>query len=631
MRKKKRLSFAVLLFLIFYVIQTFSLSVRAEPADEKIVVVLDAGHGGIDGGTDTGLRTEKEYNLLVATYLYETLSADERFEVIMTRTDDQYIKFLPRVLVALENNADIFISLHFNSSTATYVHGNMAYCSLVERYDAHDLAEKLLDAISSSAPIARGDVEYVADTGDALGVYYWDDEKQWDMPGASYLGMKSDYYSINTWASKFGIPSIIVEHGYLSNKSEAAVIDQDENLRAMAKAQAEAIIAYYTNHTHTFGVREIDFPSNCTMNGTSSYRCTICGMKSGTETLPAAPEEHYWRQVSSTAVSCTTDGTAEYVCQIAYNLNDKGYACEVHSDSKTYAATGHSFEVTEDVQAAHGVDGVHTEVCRNCGETVTNRTPGEPHSYTVTKSIAPLCETDGKTVYTCSICGASYEETISASGHSYEEISYVHATTAKDGTRELRCTVCGDRKIETESSCQHQYSREETPATCVYSGKITETCLLCGYVKEEVIPAVGHDYIKQMDVASTCKDAGFYKGKCAVCGHVITETREKLPHSFEILPGTSTERCTVCGFEQEVQKSVTFVDWVTQPIVLIVVGIVVVQLAVVGVLASQHRSRQKMEAHRRRKFAESDDELFEGSSDDTDVEDAVSHEPTLKK
>lgn len=637
MRRKKRLSIAVILFLIYYIILTLSLPVFAESADEKIVIVLDAGHGGIDGGTDTGIRTEKEYNLLVTQYLYEELSADARFEVIMTRTDDTYLKFLPRALVALENNADLLLSLHFNSNAATYVKGNMAYCSVIDRFDASALAGKLLDAISAAVPVERGNVEYVEDTGDSLGVYYWNAEKQWDMPGAWQLGTKSDYYSINTWASKFGIPSIIVEHGYLSNPDEAAVIDKDENLRAMAKAEAEAIVSYYTNHTHTFGDMQTDFPSNCTLTGTASYRCTICGMKSGTVSLAAAPDGHYWRQTASSAANCTADGYAEFVCQIAYNLNDKGYPCDVHSYTETYPAAGHNYEVTEDVQAAHGVDGVHTEVCRNCGDTVSATTPGEPHSYTVTESTAPTCEEAGKTVYTCSVCGASYEETISPGGHSYEEVSPVSAASEADGTVKLRCTVCGDEKTISEPACEHQYDKEEIPPTCETAGKIIETCRLCGYVRVEEIPAAGHDYIRQMDVASTCSAAGFYKGKCSVCGDVVTENRPVLPHTYETVSETSGERvmrCTVCGEEYTQQTDAGGIASVLhKPAVPVIIGVVVVQLAVVGVIFLQHRKRKLEESRRRSRFEEpfDDDERPDAPSGDVSGEETVSREPTLKK
>lgn len=151
------------------------------------------------------------------------------------------------------------------------------------------------------------------------------------MPGDSSLGKKSDYYSVNTWCSKFGVPSIIVEHGYLSNSEDAKIIDDDENLKKIAKAEAEALAEYYFGHTHSFSAeRLVDHPANCTLDGAMSYRCIVCGAKTGTVSIPRDPNAHYWRISSSKAATCTEDGFIERVCQISYNLNDKGYDCEVH-------------------------------------------------------------------------------------------------------------------------------------------------------------------------------------------------------------------------------------------------------------------------------------------------------------
>jgi len=75
-----------------------TLSMACLVSAEKVIVAIDPGHGGMDGGTDAGYRSEKEYNFIVAEYLCDYLSKDENFEVILTRTDDTYMKFLPRVM-----------------------------------------------------------------------------------------------------------------------------------------------------------------------------------------------------------------------------------------------------------------------------------------------------------------------------------------------------------------------------------------------------------------------------------------------------------------------------------------------------------------------------------------------------
>ena len=206
-RFRKIASF-IIIAAAFAVLIPFLSPVQA--ASEKIVIVLDAGHGGIDGGTDLGIRTEKEYNLILTQYVAEALRNNGNFDVILTRSDDTYLKFLPRALFALENNADVLISLHCNSSEIPDANGALAIISKIEPFSAYTLAGNILDSISNAVGLTRRNVETRADTGDSLGVYYWNSDLQWDMPAASHLGQTSDYFSINTWESKFGVPSIIV-------------------------------------------------------------------------------------------------------------------------------------------------------------------------------------------------------------------------------------------------------------------------------------------------------------------------------------------------------------------------------------------------------------------------------------
>jgi len=586
---------------------------------ETVIVAIDAGHGGIDGGTAAGVRNEKEYNLIVAGYLRDYLEADERFQVVMTRTDDTYIKFLPRVMTAHESNADVIVSLHFNSNDASYVNGNMAYCSVIDRFDAGVLAGKLLDAISDAVPIKRGKVEYVEDTGDSLGIYYWNAEKQWDMPGASHLGIKSDYYSINTWASKFGIPSVIVEHGYLSNPAEAALIDKDATLRAMAEAQAEAIIAFYTDHEHKY-VQSVDYPSSCTISGTASMRCSVCGLKSGTSPLKKEPDAHYWRQSASAKADCTKDGYIEYVCQISYNLNDKGYPCEVHTKREIFPAIGHSYAVTQHIDASHGVDGVHTEVCQNCGDTKTVKTPGEPHSYAVSESVAPTCEEEGKTIYSCTVCGRTREETHAATGHSWTETEYVEPTDTKDGYHEYTCSGCSKTKHVSELACRHDFDVTSTEPDCVKPGRTTSVCTLCGYETAEEYPALGHDYVTQMDTEPTCTDDGFYKGKCSRCGNVVTETEPAHGHENELAEETLTHRyyvCRICGeaYDEKVHPDTEAV--LKSPVVIGIAAFLVIQLVAIAVVIVMHRKKRAEEEKRRRRFREYYEEPAAKSADKT--------------
>lgn len=96
------------LFILFSQIQTFA----------KVVVAIDAGHGGIDPGT-IGKKLklkEKDVTLAIATELQKLIDKDKTFTAVMTRTNDVFIPLPERTEIARKNKANYFISIHADSS-----------------------------------------------------------------------------------------------------------------------------------------------------------------------------------------------------------------------------------------------------------------------------------------------------------------------------------------------------------------------------------------------------------------------------------------------------------------------------------------------------------------------------------
>jgi N-acetylmuramoyl-L-alanine amidase len=117
---------------------------------ENKTIVIDPGHGGHDqGATGTFASTlEKDLNLITAKLLEKrlhTLGAN----VILTRSSDEYISLEKSVAIAEENNADVFLSIHYNSSPDTSLKGIITY------YDKHaKLAENIHDELVSLTAFA---------------------------------------------------------------------------------------------------------------------------------------------------------------------------------------------------------------------------------------------------------------------------------------------------------------------------------------------------------------------------------------------------------------------------------------------------------------------------------------------
>ena len=587
---RSRLFAALLLALAFGLLAPRAAADIAK--DGKIVIVVDPGHGGIDGGTDAGVRTEKENNLVIAKALKTILEKDGRFTVILTRDTDVYLTYLERSLIAKENNADLFFSLHCNSSPESYPNGNMAYISVIDRFAAEELAGMVLDNISASVSIRRGRVEAREDTGGSLGPYYWNEERQWDMPGEAKLGKISDYYSVITFSSKFGIPSMIIEHGYCSNPGDDAVLSDDASDWAIADAEAKALIQYYTGHEHDFGEPETDFPSSCMWAGTSSARCKICGAKSGTVALPAAPENHYWRTLEYTPPTCTGEGYIKKICQIENNLSQQKFGNTVEPVEEILPPAGHDFKIIDETPAGHGQDGHYFKRCSVCGYEEEESIPGEPHDYRTTEETLPTCTAPGRRVTRCVICGDIVTENLPAAGHQYELRKSVPATPTEDGYEIWVCPACGDEKREILSVCPHEFDVTEIAPTCEEAGRRTMTCRLCGYVKIEELPALGHDYEEQMAVDPTCTEEGFFRGKCRVCGDVVSERIPPAGHHF-VETEDGRRICSICGAPDPESAERSFSKALKSPAFIAITVVVVVQFATAAVLLVRHTQAMK--------------------------------------
>jgi N-acetylmuramoyl-L-alanine amidase len=92
------------------------------------LVIIDPGHGGKDPGAMRGGLREKDLNLSVALLVVEDLKA-RGAKVIMTRPNDTFIELDDRADTANRNGADLFLSIHTNSSVKPGICGFAVYVS----------------------------------------------------------------------------------------------------------------------------------------------------------------------------------------------------------------------------------------------------------------------------------------------------------------------------------------------------------------------------------------------------------------------------------------------------------------------------------------------------------------------
>ena len=120
-------------YLALYIF-TFSTFIFFSQEEKKLVVVIDAGHGGKDPGNlnqTKGMKVEKDLNLLISLKLghYITQYLGHKVDVIYTRETDVFVEVRDRVVFGNKANADYFISIHCNSAknpdvfgTETHIH-----------------------------------------------------------------------------------------------------------------------------------------------------------------------------------------------------------------------------------------------------------------------------------------------------------------------------------------------------------------------------------------------------------------------------------------------------------------------------------------------------------------------------
>lgn len=121
-----------------------------QSGSERLTVVLDPGHGGIDPGAIHGDAVEKKLMLSMARELKDALLRTGRVNVILTRDDDSFVPLETRVAIARHAEANLFVSLHADALSDGIAHGATVYtfsetasdeasAALAERHDRSDL------------------------------------------------------------------------------------------------------------------------------------------------------------------------------------------------------------------------------------------------------------------------------------------------------------------------------------------------------------------------------------------------------------------------------------------------------------------------------------------------------------
>jgi N-acetylmuramoyl-L-alanine amidase len=179
------------------------------PIAGAATVVLDAGHGGKDPGAPNRYGPTESILVMDAVHRIAQLLVQRNVHVILTRSDDTFIELNERADIANRARADLFVSIHADSHPDADIDGFTVYIARQVGSETKALAARAAESLNRQIPTCRGI-------------------------------RKQDFRVL----VKTKMPAILIEMGYLTNRTEAAKLSTLGYRQRVAEAIADSIVAY---------------------------------------------------------------------------------------------------------------------------------------------------------------------------------------------------------------------------------------------------------------------------------------------------------------------------------------------------------------------------------------------------
>ena len=244
----------------------------APAAVPLLTIVVDPGHGGTEtGAIGPGGLQEKEATLQIAKKLAATLPKVLSCRTVLTRDSDVLIPLDDRASIANHEKADLFLSVHANSSRAASAKGSETYYLSLEASDkiAQEVAKE-----ENQAGAAPGGGPADATGNHDLDFILWDlaqsahlkesselaESIQVELNGVSDTanrGIKQAPFRVLVGAT---MPAVLVEFAFISNAEEEKKLKDPEFQQAVADAVARAVVRFFSKR-HPVAVRPTPVPA----------------------------------------------------------------------------------------------------------------------------------------------------------------------------------------------------------------------------------------------------------------------------------------------------------------------------------------------------------------------------------
>lgn len=233
-----------------------------EQKNRKIIIAIDAGHGGEDPGALGPKRVrEKVVALQIAQKLEALFDSNPYFQGELIRTGDYYISLPKRTKIAHDKRADFFISIHADAFTNPKAYGASVYA--LSTKGATSEAATILAAKENRADLIGGasslslndypddvlkgvllDLSQTATVSSSLdaGKYVLK-----NMGGVARLHKKKVEQAGFMVLKSPDVPSLLIETGFISNPKEARDLSTRSYQRKMANAIYQGLVQYYAD------------------------------------------------------------------------------------------------------------------------------------------------------------------------------------------------------------------------------------------------------------------------------------------------------------------------------------------------------------------------------------------------
>ena len=220
----------------------------------KLIVAIDAGHGGDDPGAIGYQRLqEADVTLAIAKKLKAELDQIPGMSAVLTRTDDYFIPLRKRMDIARRYQADVFVSIHCNASRNRGADGTEVY--FLSLTGASDESSRSLAEAENAADLIGG---VPPETGNDLLTILFDLRQNDTIRRSSELAehlidaLDRDSRLQTRGVKQAGfvvlkapeIPSVLVETAFITNAREAAMLKDTQFQRKMAEMLADGIQAF---------------------------------------------------------------------------------------------------------------------------------------------------------------------------------------------------------------------------------------------------------------------------------------------------------------------------------------------------------------------------------------------------